>query len=300
MKSAKQKETRDLRLIDTIIIGTGAGGGTIAHVLAQTGREILILERGGFLPREKENWDPAALFLTDRYGCKETWKDLNGRSFEPGTHYFVGGNTKFYGAALLRLREQDFGQIQHYGGISPEWPLSYQDFKPWYQMAEELYEVHGQRGEDPTEPPEEHPYKFPALTHEPKIQNLFDRLKKEGLKPFHLPLGVRLNEAHREISRCVRCDTCDGFPCLVDAKSDAQHICIMPLLSKPNVRLLTHTKALRLIANKDRIEAVEVEQNGEIKRFTAKNFIISCGAINSAALLLRSKLANSSGLVGRH
>lgn len=294
---------------DTIIIGTGAGGGTIAHALSQTNRNILILERGGFLPREKENWDPTALFVQDRYGCKENWLDHNGKSFEPGTHYFVGGNTKFYGAALLRLREVDFQEIQHYGGTSPAWPIQYEEMKPYYQLAEELYEVHGLRKDDPTEPPEERPYSHPPLSHEPRIQKIFDLLKKEGLKPFHLPLGVRLNEKHREISRCIRCDTCDGFPCLVDAKSDSHHICLSPILNQPNIRLETHAKALRLLSSQsgERIEAVEVEQNGKVKTYYAKEFIISCGAINSAALLLRSKskkhpngLANSSGLVGRH
>ncbi len=292
--------TKDL--YDFIIIGSGAGGGTIAHKLAKSGKEILILERGGFLPREKENWDPAALFEQGRYDCGEKWKDRNGKEFVPGTHYFVGGNTKFYGAALFRLRERDFDEIEHYGGISPAWPLKYKDFKPYYQEAEELYEVHGKRGEDPIEPSEERPYKYPAVSHEPYIQKIFDRLKKEGLKPFHLPLGVRLNEKHRETSLCIRCDTCDGFPCLADAKSDAHHICLAPILKLPNVHLMTHAKAIKLIANpaKDKILEVEVESQGEIKRYKAKTFIVSCGAINSAALLLRSEIGNRSGLVGRN
>ncbi len=294
---------------DTIIIGSGAGGGTIAHALSDTGRDILILERGDFLPREKENWDPAALFLQDRYGCKEQWLDKDGKSFEPGTHYYVGGNTKFYGAALFRLREADFGEIRHYGGISPAWPIHYKEMQPYYQMAEELYEVHGQRGEDPTEPPEKKPYAYPPVSHEPRIQKIFDKLKKEGLKPFHLPIGVRLNEQHREISRCIRCETCDGFPCMVDAKSDSHHICISPILSQPNIHLATNCKALRLLTSEsgDKVEAVEVEHEGQIKKIYAKEFIVSCGAINSAALMLRSKckthpngLANSSGMVGRH
>lgn len=284
-------------IYDAIIIGTGAGGGTIAHKLALAGWNLLILERGGFLPREKENWDPAAVFQEGRYNCGERWIDQNGKPFEPGTHYYVGGNTKFYGAALLRLRERDFEEIEHYGGISPAWPLKYKDFQPYYQQAEELYEVHGQRGEDPTEPHEEKPYRFPAVSHEPSIAKIFDRLKKEGLKPFHLPLGVRLNEKHKENSLCIRCDTCDGFPCLVDAKSDAHHICMVPILMMPNVQLLTHTKVERLIAKNGVVTEVETEQG---KRYQGKKVIVSCGAINSAALLLHSGLANSSDQVGRH
>ena len=283
---------------DYLIIGSGAGGGTIAHRLAPTGKKILIIERGGFLPREKENWDPAAVFQQGRYDCGESWIDREGKEFVPGTHYFVGGNTKFYGAALLRLRERDFEEIEHYGGVSPAWPLKYRDFKPYYQEAEELYEVHGQRGEDPTEPLEERPYKYPAVSHEPSIQRIVAKLQGEGLRPFHLPIGVRLNEKRREKSLCIRCDTCDGFPCLADAKSDAHHICIAPSLNYPNVHLLTHTKALRLISEGEKIVEVEVESGGGLQRLRAKTFIVSCGAINSAALLLRSKIGND--LVGRN
>jgi choline dehydrogenase-like flavoprotein len=285
----------------TIIIGSGAGGGTLAHALAPSGEEILILERGGYLPREKENWDPASVFVDGAFNCGEKWIDRNGKSFEPGTHYFVGGNTKFYGAALLRLRERDFEEIHHYGGISPAWPLKYKDFKPYYQMAEELYEVHGQRGEDPTEPPEEKPYAYPPVSHEPRMKEIYDDLKAEGLKPFHLPLGVRLNEKQKEKSLCIRCDTCDGYPCLADAKSDSHHICIAPTLDRyKNVHLLTHAKALRVLANGAKATAVEVEYQGAIHRFEANRIVVSCGAINSAALLLRSKIGNSSGLVGRN
>lgn len=284
-------------IFDAIIIGTGAGGGTTAHQLAKAGLNILILERGGFLPREKENWDPAAVFPQGRYNCGETWITKEGKSFEPGTHYFVGGNTKFYGAALLRLREKDFDEVEHYGGLSPAWPLKYKDFQPYYQRAEELYEVHGERGEDPSAPPEKNPYPFPAVSHEPYIDKIVKRLKKEGLKPFHLPLGVRLNEKKKENSLCIRCDTCDGFPCLADAKSDSHHICLNPILALPNVKLLTHTKAVRLHEKNGEITEVETDDGNKYK---AKTFIVSCGAINSAALLLRSNIANSSGMVGRH
>jgi hypothetical protein len=119
-------------LYDLIIIGTGAGGGTLAHELAGTGKRILLLERGGYLPREQENWSSEAVFVDNRYKSHETWHDGNGRPFQPGIHYFVGGNTKFYGAVLLRLRERDFEAVQHRDGISPAWPLSYRDFAPYY------------------------------------------------------------------------------------------------------------------------------------------------------------------------
>jgi choline dehydrogenase-like flavoprotein len=294
---------------DYIIIGTGAGGGTIAKILADSGKNILIIERGDFLPREKENWQASAVFVDGKYNPKEQWKDKNGNKFTPGTHYFVGGNTKFYGAALLRLREVDFNEIKHHGGISPAWPLKYEDFKPFYLKAEKLYEVHGERGKDPTEPPDENPYPFPAVSHEPFVKDIFNKIKAENLNPFHLPLGVRLNENDRRNSLCIRCSTCDGYPCLVDAKSDADRICINTILAKDNVKLLTNAKAEKLLTDESgkKVTKVEVIHENNTKIFKAKNFIISCGAINSAALLLKSKndkhpngLANSSGIVGRN
>lgn len=294
---------------DVIIIGTGAGGGTLAYTLAATGKKILLVERGDFLPREKENWQVKAVFLEGRYTTKEVWKDKDGQDIHPGAHYYVGGNTKVYGAALFRLREHDFEEIKHFGGISPAWPIKYKDMQPYYMKAEHLYQIHGQRGSDPTEPPENEPYPFPPVSHESPILEIFESMKKIGLKPFHLPLGIRLNEANKERSACIRCDTCDGFPCLVDAKSDAEITCIHPALTFPNVTLLTNAKAVRLETDESgkKVVGLEVERFGKKEYYTANTFVSSCGAINSAVLLLRSKsdkhpngLANSSGLVGRN
>src|SRR6476659_8939925 len=205
---------------DLIIIGSGAGGGTLAHRLAQTGKRILLLERGDYLPRERENWDPTAVFVQSKYKAKETWYGSDGRAFHPGIHYYVGGNTKMYGAALFRLRRQDFGEIRHHGGISPAWPLSYDEMEPYYTEAENMYHVHGARGEDPSEPAASGPYPHPAVSHEPRMQQLSDDFARLGLKPFHTPLGVMLDEELPHLSKCIRCGTCDGFPCLLSAKSD--------------------------------------------------------------------------------
>jgi len=198
---------------DVIIIGTGAGGGTLAHKLAPSGKRVLLLERGGYLPREPANWDSREVFINDRYLSGEFWYDQDGRAFKPHQQYFVGGNTKFYGAILFRMRERDFGEVQHYGGLSPAWPISYQDLEPYYAEAEKLYLVHGQAGEDPTEPPRAGPFPYPAVSHEPRIQQLSDDFEKAGHRPFHLPVGVDLNESDPEAGRCVRCDRFDGFPC---------------------------------------------------------------------------------------
>ncbi len=294
---------------EVIIIGSGAGGATLAYALTKKGISVLMLERGGYLPREIENWIPAAVFKEQRYHAKEEWIDKKGKSFLPGMHYYVGGNTKLYGAALLRLREKDFQEVNHYAGISPAWPLSYRDFKPYYLEAEKLYSVHGKRGEDPIEPPEEAPFPFPPVSHEPYIASIAERFRKKGLKPFSLPLGLLIEEKHKENSPCIRCGTCDGFPCLVNAKADAQIACLIPALKTGKLTLLTHTKALRLVhdAKGKKIVHVEVEQKGVVEKYTAERFVVSCGAVNSAALFLRSTsnlypkgLANRSDQVGRN
>ena len=294
---------------DVIIIGTGAGGGTLAHRLAPSGNRILILERGDFVPREKANWDSRAVNVEARYHTREVWRDKDGRPLHPHTNYYVGGNTKFYGAALFRLRERDFGELVHHGGVSPAWPISYADLEPYYTEAERLYSVHGERGVDPTEPFASGPYPFPPVSHEPRIQRLHDDLLRQGLQPFHVPLGVRLDESDRGRSACIRCNTCDGFPCLVKAKSDAHVACIEPALAWPNVTLLTGARVLRLetSASGREVTRVVVEHAGEHRAFSADIVVSSCGAINSAALLLRSAsdrhprgLANGSDVVGRH
>jgi choline dehydrogenase-like flavoprotein len=294
---------------DVIIVGTGAGGGTLAYSLAPTGKRVLLLERGGFVPREQGNWNPSVVITEGRYNAPETWYDGNGNGFHPGTHYNVGGNTKFYGAALWRFRTRDFGELRHRGGISPAWPISYTDMEPYYTAAERLYHVHGTRGTDPTDPPAMSDYPHPAVSHEPRIQQLHDDLRRIGHNPFPAPVGIRLDEKDRLKSLCLRCGTCDGFPCLVNAKSDADVLCVRPALTHSSVTLLTHARVTRLEtdASGRQVSRVRVEREGEIEEYFADIVVLSCGAINSAALLLQSAddrhpdgLANSSGMIGRN
>ena len=298
---------------DVIIIGTGAGGSTIARKLAPSGKKILVLERGDFLRREKANWDSRELFQNKCYRNSELWYDKDGKSFHPIMHYYVGGNTKFYGAALFRMRERDFERVEHIDGISPEWPLKYGDFAPYYTEAEKLYEVHGKRVLDPTEPPSTQDYPFKAISHEPFVQKIHDALKDKNLHPFSLPLGIKLNEANPLLSACIRCETCDGFPCLINAKADADIIGVRPVMTYENLTLMTHAKVSRLYTSAcgQEVTGVEVEinhQNNHQKLiFHADIVVVACGAVNSAVLLLKSAndqhpkgLANSSNLVGRN
>ena len=294
---------------DVIIIGTGAGGGTLAHRLAPSGKRILLLERGDYVRREKDNWNSKAVNVDAKYNTKELWYDKDGKPLHPHTNYNVGGNTKFYGAALFRLRKEDFGEIRHHDGISPAWPISYDDLEPYYLEAERLYQVHGLRGEDPTDPIASAPYPHPPVSHEPRIEQLSEDFARLGLRPFHVPLGIQLNEKDQQASRCIRCETCDGFPCLVYAKSDAQVLCVDPALQHSNVSLMTGAFVKRLETNPSgrEVSQVVVEQDGETINLTANIVVVACGAINSAALLLRSTndnhprgLANGSDVVGRH
>jgi choline dehydrogenase-like flavoprotein len=294
---------------DVIIIGSGAGGGTLAHHLAPSGKRILILERGDWLPREIENWDADAVFVKNRYVSPDTWHDKDGKKFQPGVHYNVGGATKFYGAALYRLRAEDFGELKHHDGISPAWPIDYADMEPYYTAAEQLYQVHGDRGADPTEPPSSAPYPYPPVSHEPRVQQLFDDMRKIGLHPFHAPCGIMLDESNPPFSPCIRCATCDGFPCLVHAKADADVVAVRPALQHPGVTLLTRSEVIRLETNQagTSVTDVVVEHDGETLRFQGDIVVVSAGAANSAKILLRSAstshpngLANGSDQVGRN
>lgn len=291
---------------DFIIIGTGMGGGTLAYGLRDSGARILLLERGDFLPQEPQNWQVDAVFKENRYKPAENWFDASdGSAFKPGVHYYVGGNTKVYGAALPRLRLQDFGALEHEGGTAPAWPIDYRDLEPYYNLAEELFFVHGRAGDDPGEPPRTQPFPYPEVPHEPYIAALIEKLRRQGLQPYCLPMAVDL----REDGRCIRCQTCDGFPCKLHAKGDAEICCVTPALASRDIELWTRSKARRILTDDSgkRAVAVEVERMGERLTVSADRVIVSCGAVNSAILLLRSRnsrhpqgLANSSGQLGRN
>lgn len=294
---------------DVIVIGSGAGGGTIAHTLVNEGKRVLMLERGNFLPREMDNWSPQAVFVDGRYISKDTWYDDRGKAFQPQVHYFVGGATKLYGAALYRLRPQDFQAIRHVDGESPAWPLTYDEFEPWYTKAEWLYQVRGNHGEDPIEGHWSKQYPWPAVSHEPRIQEIVNALEKGGYKPFSAPCGIMLDEGDRARSKCIRCSWCDGYPCLVHAKSDAETIAVRPLLDNSNFELVVDSEVLRLETDGggSNVTAVVTKRQGQLERYAGDIVVLSAGATNSAKILLSSAndkhpngLANGSDQVGRN
>ena len=285
-----------------MIVGSGAGGGTMALALAGTGARILLIERGESVPQEPENWDPEAVWKFKRYQTTERWLDERGEAFAPYTHYNVGGNTKFWGSVLYRLRRSDFDAVEHMDGTSPAWPIDYDTLAPYYDRAEQLYRVHGGPG-DPTEP-DGHTFPYGPVPHAAGMSKIVADLRRMGLHPAPLPLGlIRPGED----GGCLLCNTCNSFPCRIHAKSDAEVCCVEPATAHANVELWTGAKAERLLTDPGgrRIEAALVSRGGETVRVTADRFVISCGAVNSAALLLKSAndrhpngLANSSGLVG--
>ena len=297
---------------DVIIIGTGAGGGTMAHALASTGKKILMLERGDFLPKERENWDTHEIFTKRRYQARENWhhvKDDKVERFDPMIHYWVGGNTKMYGAALFRLREKDFHELKHYEGISPAWPIDYQDLAPYYNKAESLYCVHGERNIDPTEPPSDEAYPFAPLVHEPRVKQLKEDLERLGYKPFPLPMGVQLPQDTSNLVAPVNLSLFDGYPDPTESKADAYVNTVKPALEHINVEILTNhfVDKLETDASGNVVTAVHTWHGDEPKRYTADIIVLAAGAANSATIMLRSYsdkhptgLGNSSGLVGRN
>lgn len=290
---------------DILVIGSGMGGSTFAQALGKKGHDVLVVERGNFLPYELENWDTQEVFGKGRYRNADQWLDAENKPFNPGIFYYVGGNTKFYGAMLPRFREVDFGEIKHQQGVSPAWPVSYEAFEPYYCEAEKLYKVHGNAGQDPTDPWRSQPYPWPGLPHDKALLDLEKVMRAENLKPFAMPAAIDYGPDRD----CVLCSTCDGYPCLLGAKADAEMSTLRPALSSGNVRLMVDTKIERLNTAPDGktvTEAIGIH-NGQPVKIRANRIALACGAVNSAALLLKSTsalhpngLGNSSDQIGRN
>ena len=290
--------------IDVLIIGSGMGGASFASGLAPSGARIVILERGWQLPDSPDTRDDKAIFQRGVFRPKETWLDGKGEPFNPGNYYYVGGNTKFYGAVLIRYRSKDFAPIQYAEGATPGWPFGYDELEPWYAKAEALYQVRGAAGQDPTEPPHSTPYPHAPVPDEPAIAAVRERLAKAGMQPFSLPLGIDID---RWLARAKT--PWDAFPDTRTGKMDAETCALATALAHPNVTLETGARVLRLETDAagKRIVAVIVEQAGETIRLCPRIVVLAAGAVNSAVLLLASAnsampngLANRAGQVGRH
>jgi choline dehydrogenase-like flavoprotein len=289
---------------DVLIVGSGMGGATLAAGLAGSGARVVILERGEQLPDAPSARDTRAIFMEGCYRPKETWLDGKGEAFNPGNYYFLGGNSKFYGAVMLRYREKDFEPLEHAEGATPGWPIAYADLEPWYGAAERLFQVRGALGDDPTEPVHSTPYLHGPVPDEAPIARVRERLRAAGLHPFSLPLAV---DIERWLARGRT--PWDAYPDTRSGKLDAETASLAAALSDPSITVRTRTRALRLITAPDgsRIDSAEVEENGKRSVLRAGLVVLAAGAVNSAALLLASVspahpsgLANHSGVVGRH
>ena len=289
---------------DVVIVGSGIGGATLAAGLAGTGADILVLEAGERLADRPENRDQRAIFQRGFFRPRETWYEAAGTPFNPGNYYNVGGNSKFYGAVLARYRREDFGVIRHAEGVSPAWPFPYEELEPWYGAAEDMYQVRGRLGEDPTEPPHSRPYPQPPVPDEPPVADVRSRLSRLGLHPYSLPLGLDLD---RWLSKGRT--PWDAHPHADDGKMDAETVALAQALRHPNVQLKTGARATRLVpAGKGKaIASVVYMENGEERSVSPGLVVLSAGAVQSAVLLLRSTtdrypkgLANASDQVGRN
>ncbi len=281
---------------DIVIIGSGMGGATLAAGLAPTGARIVILERGHQIPGDAPARDPWRIYTNSAFRAHETWLDGTGQEFEPGNYYNVGGNSKLYGAVLIRYRAEDFAEMQHLGGVSPAWPFGYDTLSPWYDKAEALYRVRGDTHADPTEPAHAGPYPHPPVPDEPAIAEVRARLQAAGVQPFSLPLGVDIDRwlANRQTGW-------DGYPDTRSGKMDAETCGLAEALRHDNVTLVTGAEVtgLEVGADNRRIERVTFEQRGETHNFTPRIVALAAGAVQSAALLLRAGVANRADQVGR-
>ncbi|MDB5848387.1 MAG: putative dehydrogenase transrane protein, partial [Rhodoferax sp.] len=290
---------------DVLIIGSGIGGATLAYGLVQRGVRVTMLERGVSLPREAQNWNVNEVFHNKRYVPQEEWLDKDGASFRPGNYYYVGGSSKLFGATMMRMREQDFEALAHEGGSSPAWPIRYADLAPYYDRAERLYQVHGRVGADPTAPPGMQAYPFPEMPSEPFIEKVAEALKDIGVCAFPIPAAIQNHQG----GACIQCNTCDGFPCRINAKNDAEVAAIGPALATGLLELRTDCMVERLVLSADgrKVESVQYQEGGVKKSLSAPIVVLACSAVNSAALLLRSAcpqapngVANTSDVVGRY
>jgi choline dehydrogenase-like flavoprotein len=290
---------------DVIVIGSGIGGATTARRLAENGVNVLMLERGDWVPREDQNWSVASVFFDKRYTAHDTWLDGSGTAFRPSIYYNVGGCTKFYGGSMIRFRERDFEALDHEEGVAPAWPIRYAELEPYYYEAEQMFKVHGDDTDDPSAPWRSHPYPYPRIASEPVVAEMASAMGRAGVRTSALPLAVD----YAPSGSCILCKTCDGFPCKLAAKLEAETAMVLPGLATGRVTLQTNALVKRLVLspNGERVTGVEVMINGALQTLTARIVVVSCGAVNSAALLLRSAcpaapagVANSSDVVGRH
>ena len=262
----------------------------MAHALSGTGARILLVERGGFVPQEPENTDPAAVWKHLRYRTTEPWLDGDGREFLPYTHYCVGGNTKFWGSVLYRLRREDFGEIaarrRRLAGVADRLRDARAVLRP---RRAALPRARRSTGADPDRTARAARSRMRPIPHAPRMAEIVDELRGFGLHPSPLPLGlIRPGEA----DGCVLCNTCNSFPCRIHAEERGRRVL---RAARPGARrtvtLWTNAFARRLLTDAARTPRGRGGNRQRTARRSAsrrRSSSVACGAVNSAALLLRS------------
>ncbi len=277
---------------DVVVIGTGFGGSMAALPLVQAGLRVLLLERGRWVDRDASAWDPRAILIDRKYRSDSP--------YQHGPHLVypdeaVGGKSVFYGAASFRLREQDFAMTDRFGGrvpgVSLDWPITYADLAPFYDQAEQLLDVAGVAGMDPTEPPRVRDYASAPPQFSAPAQRVAKAAIDLGLHPFPIPLAINFPGRVGRLA-CARCLTCDQFPCRIGAKNDLA-VTVLPKAVECGAVILPSTIAVRLAVDGARVTGVECLDAASGRRFLVRCrlCLVAGGAIASAALLLRSDLA---------
>jgi choline dehydrogenase-like flavoprotein len=270
-----------------LVIGSGFGGAAATYAFSRAGLRTLILEKGDWPKRDAADWHARTIMIDKRYrnAAPMLVRQYRAPEFKetvPFLEEVVGGMSVFYGGATLRMRETDFMR----------WPIAYRDLEPWYTRAEQLLEVHGEAGTDPCEPWRSTGYPYSFRAH--PLVPLSDRIRRAattlGYRPFRVPLA--LNIENRERSLCIRCGTCDGFPCAIGAKNDATTL-IRHALRGP-VEIRTRVIVRRLVVDAcNRVTGVECIDGRTGERFTQPApgiVVLAAGTLQSPAVLLRSRL----------
>ncbi|MBL8538068.1 MAG: GMC family oxidoreductase [Hyphomonadaceae bacterium] len=277
---------------DAIVVGSGAGGGTLTLGLARRGARVLLVESGDFLRLQPSDaGEQPGVYM---YGLMRPDDEVT----------CVGGSTKFYGAALYRFRESDFRAVEHEAGVSPAWPFGYEALEPYYAEAERLYRVHGAAGDDASEPFRAGPFPHAPLPHDPLVGAVMARLRAAGARLSDIPRGLDYGSG----GACIMCATCDAHFCTRDAKMDAETAAVRPALATGNVDLLTRTDCARVMTSIDgrRAEGVVLVQDGNERTLHAPVIAVCAGQTRTALLLRRSRtdkhadgLGNHAGMLGR-
>jgi choline dehydrogenase-like flavoprotein len=274
---------------DAVVIGTGLGGSSFAYGLSRRGFSVVVVDEGK--PIQPDPHDLSPIHVA-RFGEKP----------------YIGGLSKFYGAAMYRLREMDFRPVQMEAGISPGWPISYSELEPYYADAERLYKVHGSSENDPTEPPRSTPWPHGPIPHQGPVSELVSRLTQRANVPVsYIPRALDYDPAGG--GTCVLCRHCDAYFCPRDAKVDAEIGALRPAVGTGLVDVLHDTMCLRVLTTPDgkRAAGIRVRRGGDEFTIQARIVAISAGVMGTPVMLWRSRsdkhpqgLANGSGTLGRN